>query len=371
MSHVKTILINLIFIFILFSLVLYINSTLKTSRTSSYEKPNPALFYQAPLDEALPSKLYRPIKSDHVHFKIQDHTKDGKYAANYIESYLKNPGSFRSVARVAGVKAPIYDVVYVLNKNGVRKVEPIRSKKFSKKFIAAFGDSQTFGEGLPQGEDYPSQLQKKLPPSWNTYNFGFHGYGPNSIIYNISKNSPYKKIVEEPSGVFVWLFIPDHMTRFFCYFDCYTPQNNWALQQLREVRKDGSSFVALNSFQSSGSTWRKSLFFASQFLDLSILGSFKYNEKHYSLFIDALNFIALNTSANIEKKIFIFDGHSSNIDRNGFAGLLVRNGFIVVDLQSYLHLVPAGQHSIAGDGHNSAAKNWVISSVLKKIVLGY
>lgn len=316
MNALKSALINIVLTLILISVVLYFKSFFSSKSYSGKAITDRSLFTRPQIPNEIPSELFKPIDSSLVHYGASDQLISEKYPSNYFDSYLKKSGTYRVVARVADQKKPIYDVIYKLNRFGVRQVEPANSKPFAKKFVAAYGCSNTFGEGLPQGEDYPSQLNKALSSNWNVYNFGFHGYGPNSIILNILNDRSYNYIIKEPSGVFVWLFIPDHLTRFFCYFDCYSGDKSWILN-LPHLHETSISYSHSGRFLDSTSLWRKSLLSISKWYDVKNQGSYNYSKQDFIKFINSLNYIATKTSSKIEKKyLFLMTIRRTSILRN-------------------------------------------------------
>jgi hypothetical protein len=74
----------------------------------------------------------------------------------------------------------VYDVVYSIDANGLRKAPPHRPE--AHECILFFGDSFTFGEGLRNEETLPYRVGLETDGAYRIHNFGFHGYGPHQML---------------------------------------------------------------------------------------------------------------------------------------------------------------------------------------------
>lgn len=78
-------------------------------------------------------------------------------------------------------------------------------------FLAIFGGSFAFGEGLSNGETLADTLAERLP-SRALYNFGYSGYGSQHALVQISHDETWAG-VNETSGDGLYLLIPHHIMR--------------------------------------------------------------------------------------------------------------------------------------------------------------
>lgn len=74
----------------------------------------------------------------------------------------------------------VYDVVYSIDANGLRKAPPHRPD--ADECILFFGGSFTFGEGLLDEETLPYRVGIETDGAYRIHNFGFHGYGPHQML---------------------------------------------------------------------------------------------------------------------------------------------------------------------------------------------
>ena len=67
--------------------------------------------------------------------------------------------------------------VYNTNEYGYRMSMPQISNRYDRPNIVFLGDSNTFGIGVNDGEEYPAVLAKRLTPNGDTVNLGVGGFG--------------------------------------------------------------------------------------------------------------------------------------------------------------------------------------------------
>ena len=122
---------------------------------------------------------------------INEYSKiEGSYTKNY---FIKNKelgyGPLKDT-RVSAVKTlngnHIYNVEYIINNNGLRHLDYIRSSPS----LLFFGCSYMFGEGLNNNETLPYLLIKLFNNHFNGFNYGFHGYGPHQMLRALEIDLP-------------------------------------------------------------------------------------------------------------------------------------------------------------------------------------
>jgi hypothetical protein len=105
----------------------------------------------------------------------------------------------------------IYDATYGTDDCGRRVTHDPAPGRKREQFIAFFGCSYTFGEGLEDGETLPSQVAD-LAPAYRVYNYGCSGYGPQQMLAKLETGQLLREIAER-SGIFIYVFIPHHVRR--------------------------------------------------------------------------------------------------------------------------------------------------------------
>ena len=111
----------------------------------------------------------------------------------------------------------LFNVVYNLDENGLRRTPSIISNKETKS-VVFFGCSFTFGFGLNDNETIPYIVQEKAGNKFKVYNFGMDGYGTQQMLYVIDHNIIDTILKFEPKN-FVYIVIPDHIYRMLGQYD--------------------------------------------------------------------------------------------------------------------------------------------------------
>ena len=117
----------------------------------------------------------------------------------YVSNHKKNLG-----------EEVLFDVNYSFNSD-FRRVVPLTHEIETGRFIAFFGGSQTFGEGLNDNETIPAVVQKNTN-AYRVYNFAYRGYGPNQML-RLIESGTLKDEIEESSGIAFYQYIDAHIPR--------------------------------------------------------------------------------------------------------------------------------------------------------------
>jgi hypothetical protein len=134
---------------------------------------------------------------------------------------------------------PLYQVSYTINADGLRVAAPAGLDALpTKPCLAFFGDSFTFGEGMPDEDTMPYQVWKKLKGAYRTVNFGFLGYGPHQMLASIQGDRLMSHGHCRPSQVW-YQAIPTHVSRAAGLetWDLHGPR--YVLDAEGRVRRDG------------------------------------------------------------------------------------------------------------------------------------
>lgn len=104
----------------------------------------------------------------------------------------------------------IYDVLYRTDERG-RRETPTGAHEERTSFLLFFGDSNLFGEGLPQTETIPYHAGSHAR-GHRPYNYGVPGYGPAQLLA-LARSGHIRREVVERDGYAVFFLIPAHVER--------------------------------------------------------------------------------------------------------------------------------------------------------------
>lgn len=106
---------------------------------------------------------------------------------------------------------PIYSVTYHTDMFGRRVVPESKDRNNAEKFIAFFGGSFTFGEGVEDEETLPNLVAAAMP-DYMVYNYGVFGYGPQHMLRMVETGF-VKKTIPQRKGIVVYSMFFDHINR--------------------------------------------------------------------------------------------------------------------------------------------------------------
>jgi len=141
-------------------------------------------------------------------------TYEGSYYGEYLRyDDLVGPKGAPNV-QVNSIKKcdgrVLYDATYTTDEFGRRITYP-SNPAAKEKFLAFFGCSYVFGEGLNDEETLPWQVAM-LAPAFRVYNYGVSGHGPQQMLAKL-ESGEFAREVAERSGIVVYVFIPHHVRR--------------------------------------------------------------------------------------------------------------------------------------------------------------
>ena len=131
------------------------------------------------------------------------------YVPDAAFGYVMAPSTTARHRRTVG-DTQIYDVTYRTDEWG-RRETPTRRGAAPASFLLFFGDSNTFGEGLPQTETLP-YYAGALATAWRPYNYGVSGYGPAQVLA-VARRGRIRHEISERGGYAVFFLIPAHVGR--------------------------------------------------------------------------------------------------------------------------------------------------------------
>ena len=103
----------------------------------------------------------------------------------------------------------LYNVVYRIDGNGLRSAPPHDE---AGSCVLFFGGSYTFGEGVENEQTLPYRVGELGDGSIQTYNFGFHGYGPHHMLAAVEEGLVDDIVACRPTHI-IYQAIPDHVRR--------------------------------------------------------------------------------------------------------------------------------------------------------------
>ena len=106
---------------------------------------------------------------------------------------------------------PVYAVVYHTDRFGRRVVPESSNRNDAQKFIAFFGCSFTFGEGVQDEETLPNLVAREMP-DYMVYNYGVFGYGPQHLLRMVETGF-VNKTIPQRKGIIVYSMFFDHINR--------------------------------------------------------------------------------------------------------------------------------------------------------------
>lgn len=116
----------------------------------------------------------------------------------------------------------IYEMTVTTDEKG-RRITPIAQFRDSDRFIAFFGDSYTFGDGVNDNETLPYFVGTLLP-DYQVYNYAFSGYGPQHMLALLEGDLLSEKL-NAKRAIGVYLYIDAHVGR-----AAYSMRSGWVQQ---------------------------------------------------------------------------------------------------------------------------------------------
>jgi hypothetical protein len=119
------------------------------------------------------------------------------------------PGQ-RANAREVNGDQVIFDVSYTINASGMRETP---GPETAPCHVVIFGDSLTFGWGLPDHETLAAQFVSAANGRYKAYNFAFPGYGPHQMLRSLETGRVERVLANEPVDLVIYQGIMAHLSR--------------------------------------------------------------------------------------------------------------------------------------------------------------
>jgi hypothetical protein len=173
-----------------------------------------------------------------------DITSDEVHVADPDLGYRLPPGQKITAREVSGEKV-IFNVTYTVDANGYRmtpagpRTAPCRA--------LFFGDSFTFGWGLPDDQTIPNQFMIASEGQYSGYNLSISGYGPHQMLQLLQTGRVDRLIGEGPVHLVVYQGLYAHVAR-------AAGRTNWDLRGPRYALAEGGEAVTyVGPFHRNGS----------------------------------------------------------------------------------------------------------------------
>lgn len=105
----------------------------------------------------------------------------------------------------------IYTATYTTDSQGRRIVPNSSGREHLQQFIAFFGCSFTFGEGVNDEDTLPNKVAEQMP-EYMVYNYGVPGYGP-QLMLAMLQSGDIARTIPQRKGIIVYIFFHDHINR--------------------------------------------------------------------------------------------------------------------------------------------------------------
>lgn len=123
----------------------------------------------------------------------------------------------KSRARVVRGGEEVYDIVYTINRDGLRvtphDVATSSPRDTAYENVVFFGCSVTVGEGVRDEEAMPWLFESLSQGRYRSYNFGFHGYGPHQMLRIIESGVLDSVVTDKPPRKAVYQALVEHVER--------------------------------------------------------------------------------------------------------------------------------------------------------------
>jgi hypothetical protein len=260
----------------------------------------------------------------------------------------------------------VYDVNYTIDNNWKRVTPDFDSSR--SKYALFFGCSIAFGEGLNDNQTFPYYFQESTK-EYNSYNFGYSGYGTNHMLARMEFQNLTKQVKEKDGAAF-YVFFGDHVNRSIGSMNTFV---GWLSNAPYYHMEDGK--LVRNKMFKNGRYW------ISKFYELvyqtSIVNYFKLNfplkfqPKHYDLTAEIVQ-----ASKDQYKQQFGNDNFyvvlypSFNFlpqeDYDYFKSVLDKKGIKYFDLHSFINY--GQEHTLGGDPHPNANTNkMLVEELIKRL----
>ena len=175
------------------------------------------------------------------------------------------------------------------------------------------------------------------------------------------------KFINESGGIAIWLFIPDHLDRFFCTNLC-EHNKKWILQK-PYLRLEEEKIVLDGTLQEHKTLIRKFYYWVSFSETLSFFNfriPLKYSKDDLALFSETFYEMKMYLSHKKNLKQFYFVNFSNFKEKEDLYKELQKRQINIIDYSNVSFNSISPNMSIPVDRHPSPEFYWVLTELLKK-----
>jgi len=251
----------------------------------------------------------------------------------------------------------IYDVSYAFDSAG-RRIVPDGTGPPYTRFLAFFGGSNTFGEGLEAEETLPYQTSQRLR-GVRAYNYGYRGYGPQHLLARIESRRLRDEIAE-PQGLAVYVLPGFHLHRLVG-----SSQTLSWVDQLPYYREEEGRLVRDGFFQTARPFHSRSMkrIGTSRLLRrLGIAWPPRFTDADRALACRIFSQAREELTRQFSRIDLVVALHPSGEAQDW--GCFEAFGIRTIDLRPAYEGVPETELTIPGDGHVNARGNRLLAKAL-------
>jgi hypothetical protein len=274
-----------------------------------------------------------------------------------------HPGSFNHKKTERRTGRIIFDVTYTIDDNLNRQVTSSKTGPV----IAFFGDSMTFGWGLPDSETLPQAFADATGRRFPVYNLAMPGFGPHQFLRALETDM-YDSLLRDDPKLFVYLTAPWQAQRTSC-------REAGPLAPSYELRGDqpvyaGSCYQRASTFLS---TMRTVLNLTSTFRVLFPNAFIRVTPDDIELYIHILMRAGeLARQKYNTRTLILFQGGDIYLNLGYPDAEIMRRlregGLDVIDATLNQSSYPDQPLRIPGDGHPAALTNRIRAEMVQQVL---
>lgn len=274
------------------------------------------------------------------------------------------------LARDKAVKAvtyvdgePAFEVTCTLD-SWRRRATPVRDREQRDRFIAFFGGSFAFGQGVNDDETLPYYVGEGAP-RYMPYNYGAPAQGPQHMLLRIQEPA-LKEGIPVAQGIAVYVYIPDHVNRAIGAMPAF---NQW-MRRFPYFRLEDGALVHDGSFETGRpvTSWFYDVLYRSRtlrYFDVNL--PLRHTERHRDLFVAIVAASARRFREVFPDSTFWVTSYYSSEDNGWLAPRLKEEGIGFLGYGSALQnaIAERGRESLfLRDGHPRPEVNRLIAGLL-------
>lgn len=275
---------------------------------------------------------------------------------------INNPGVHAMILYWTKTDEQIYSVKYTVDEFGRRIVQDAhRDRALAALF---WGCSFTFGEAIEDTDTLPKYFEQ-YSKYFTAYNFGVRGYAPNEMIVQLRDGRTLGGIAQK-SGVALYLFLDNHMSRSLGYLDNYSWTRTFANVDLDEHGKaiHNGTFASVHPLRD---LWLRLLGLSETFRFFKLNWPLRVTDRDLDHFADLVQAMKFEMKEKFPGFQFVMVFHPMDSDRYGshLIARLEKRGINYLDYSGVKWENLIGESGrIRVDGHPNGVSNRLLGQQL-------